>query len=121
MQPHNPFFPKHTMKFKVGGASFVPSVPFGKGWSSSAYNPLVPLEQTKNAVSGKGLQTNAAMAADAADSAASVPTAPQVGNANAANAESLQADQDVRRNALRNMGFLKTIYAGNTGGFKPTQ
>ena len=126
MQSLNPFFPKHQMVFKVGGASLNPmdSIirPEKKGsldkWKGSIFNPKVDIEQTKNAVSGKGFQTDAALAADAA--AAQAAATPQVSSMNAANAESLNAEQDVRRNALRNMGFLKTTYAGETGGWKPT-
>jgi len=125
MLPHNPFFPKHTMCFKssgglsVGGVSLAPkSLGYKDVWNSGA-NPGVSTQQYKNWVTGKGFTTDAKAKAnaDAADQANMAIQAQAVGSMNPGNQESLQAEQDLRRQALRNMGFLKTTYAGETGGF----
>src|SRR4249920_2801136 len=114
MSLHNPFFPKHSMKFKVGGASLNP---FGK---NTIWNPLVPLQQTKNFIGGKGLITNSEAKKNAANEANALNAIQpsSTGSMAAGDQEALQAEQDARRNALRNMGFMKTIYAGETGGYK---
>lgn len=109
------------MKFKMGGESLTNLNAFDK---KSVFNPIANLQQTKNVFQGKGFNTDAVVkkkeqdqaASDAAALAAATPKASMGSGAQ----ESLQAQMDIRRAALKNMGFLKTIYAGNTGGFNPT-
>jgi len=106
------------MLFKSKGANWSPLSGI-TDWKSSVFNPSVDIQQTKNAVGGAGFATDAYVKAkDAAAIAAATAAANPVSSMASADAQSLQAEQDVRRNALKNMGYLKTIYAGETGGWK---
>ena len=126
MLAHNPFFPKHTMRFKtsggpsVGGVSLFPKSLTKEGLWNSTLNPNYALQPTKNYIAGKGAVTDAKAKAnsDAADQALAAIKPASTGSMVPGSQESLQAEQDIRRQALRNMGFLKTTYAGETGGFK---
>lgn len=58
------------------GASIKPVLPFGKGWKESAWNPIVPLNQTQNLLRGKGLSTDKFLADQAAANKVAAAPAP---------------------------------------------
>jgi hypothetical protein len=105
----------------IGGASLIPKSLKPKDVANSFASPIgsAPAQQLKNVVSGKGFVTDekAKMNAQAEDAALAAIKPASTGSMTPGNQESLQAEQDLRRQALRNMGFLKTTYAGETGGF----
>ena len=109
----------------VGGARIIPkslkpkdllfnsalgaSVGFGPG-----------AQQIKNYVSGKGLTTDEKAAANAkADDAAAVAAAqPTSSPTSASGADVLRAQMDLVQQEAMKKSIKKTIFAGDTGGFK---
>jgi len=115
MQPHNPFWPKHTMKFKVGGGEVFPNPLKPK---KGLGNPLIPLQQTKNVFTKGDFATDEQVRAAEAEAALAGNQALPNTQA-AAMATQINAQQDLIQREAAKKSIRKTIFAGETGGFKP--
>lgn len=90
-------WPPHAFAFNIGG---------GKFWNSFGSPTYDPIRQSLFGSNKPAPVTPAAVPQ---------PAAP----ISAASAEVVQAQQDLRRQALKKRGFLQTNKAGDTGGWMP--
>jgi hypothetical protein len=141
MLPHNPFFPKHTMRFKSvtskvndalggmkqpswGGVTMLPkSVNVKDVLNSSLGSPtgVGATQQLKNYVQGNGMVTDDQAKKDAAVAAqdAAAAALPTSSPTSASGADVLRAQMDLVQQEAMKKSIKKTIFAGDTGGFSP--